>query len=144
MTQGKIERYHRWERHSGMEVMTLRAIAKYTYITPTLRAGAIAIGDRPMAANHIVGLGELVRTATATLVVAILVVSAMPVCAQGQQPSAVQLKADAQNVVKIIIGDKLKIESYCKFADISDQCRSRRRAARRLPGCDHVAPLRCA
>jgi hypothetical protein len=74
-----------------------------------------------MAANHIVGLDELVPTATATLVVAILVVSAMPVYAQGQQPSAVQLKADAQNVVKIISGDKLKIESYCKFADLSDQ-----------------------
>jgi hypothetical protein len=71
-----------------------------------------------MAAN--VGPGELVPTATAALVVAILVVSAMPVYAQGQQPSAVQLKADAQSVVKIISGDKLKIESYCKFADLSD------------------------
>ena len=60
-----------------------------------------------MAANHIVGRGELVPTATATLVVAILVVSVMLVYAQGQQPSAVQLKADAQNVVKIISGDKL-------------------------------------
>jgi hypothetical protein len=74
-----------------------------------------------MAANHIFGLGELVPTATATLVVAILVVSAMPAYVRGQQPSAVQLKADAQNVVKIISGDKLKIETYCKFADLSDQ-----------------------
>jgi hypothetical protein len=74
-----------------------------------------------MAANHIVGRGELVPTATATLVVAILVVSVMLVYAQGQQPSAVQLKADAQNVVKIISGDKLKIESYCAFANLSDQ-----------------------
>jgi hypothetical protein len=55
------------------------------------------------------------------LIVAILAISAMLVYAQGQQPSAVQLKADAQNVVKIIGGDKLKIESYCKFADLSDQ-----------------------
>ena len=74
-----------------------------------------------MAANHIVGRGELVPTATATLVVAILVVSVMLVYAQGQQPSAVQLKADAQNVVKIISGDELKIESYCAFANLSDQ-----------------------
>ena len=74
-----------------------------------------------MAANHIVGRGELVPTATATLVVAILVVSVMLVYAQGQQPSAVQLKADAQNVVKIISGDKLKILSYCAFANLSDQ-----------------------
>ena len=72
-----------------------------------------------MAANHIFGLGDL--AATATLVVAILAISVMPMYAQGQQASAVQLKADAQNVVKIISGDKLKIESYCKFADISDQ-----------------------
>ena len=55
------------------------------------------------------------------LIVAILAISARPLYAQGQQPSAVQLKADAQNVVKIISGDKLKIESYCKFADLSDQ-----------------------
>ena len=55
------------------------------------------------------------------LVVAILAISAMPVYAQGQQSSAVQLKADAQNVVKIVSGDKLKIDSYCKFADLSDQ-----------------------
>ena len=45
----------------------------------------------------------------------------MLLSAQGQQPSAVQLKADAQNVVKIISGDKLKIESYCAFANLSDQ-----------------------
>ena len=48
-----------------------------------------------MAANHIFGLGDVVAT-TAT-VVAILAVSAMPLCAQ--QPSAVQLNADAQNLL---------------------------------------------
>ena len=55
------------------------------------------------------------------LIVAILTISAMPAYAEGQQPSAVQLKEDAKNVVKIISADKLKIESYCKFADLSDQ-----------------------
>ena len=54
-------------------------------------------------------------------IVAILTISAMPAYAEGQQPSAVQLKEDAKNVVKIISADKLKIESYCKFADLSDQ-----------------------
>jgi hypothetical protein len=54
-------------------------------------------------------------------VVAILVVSAVPVYAEAQQPSAVQLKADAQNVFKIIRGDKLKIRTYCKIADFSEQ-----------------------
>jgi hypothetical protein len=66
-----------------------------------------------MAANHIFGL-------TAKLV-AILAIFAAPVYVQAQQPSAVQLRADAKNVAKIISGDKLKLQSYCKFADLSDQ-----------------------
>jgi hypothetical protein len=71
-----------------------------------------------MAANHIFGQGDLVPT-TVTLV-AILAISAVPLYAQGQ-PGGVQLKADAENVAKIISGDKLKLQSYCKFADLSDQ-----------------------
>jgi hypothetical protein len=55
------------------------------------------------------------------MIVAILVISAVPVCAQGQQPSAVKLRADAQNVVKIISGDKLKTQTYCEIAELSDQ-----------------------
>jgi hypothetical protein len=72
-----------------------------------------------MAANHIFGLGDPVPTATATLVAAILVISAMP--AQGQQPTADQLKAHAQNAVKIISGDKQKIGAYCELDDLTDQ-----------------------
>jgi hypothetical protein len=72
-----------------------------------------------MAANHIFGLGNPVPTATATLVAAILVISAMP--AQGQQPSADQLKAYAQNAVKNISGDKQKIGAYCELDDLTDQ-----------------------
>ena len=72
-----------------------------------------------MAANHIFGLGNPVPTATATLVAAILVISAMP--AQGQQPSADQLKAHARNTVKIIGGDKQKIETYCELNDLTNQ-----------------------
>ena len=72
-----------------------------------------------MAANHIFSLGDPVPTATATLVAAILVISAMP--AQGQQPSADQLKAHAQNAVKIISGDKQKIGAYCELDDVTDQ-----------------------
>jgi hypothetical protein len=71
-----------------------------------------------MAANHIFRLGDLIPTATA---VAVLAISAAPVYAQGQQPSAVKLKADAQNVVKIISGDKLKTQTYCEIADLGDQ-----------------------
>ena len=72
-----------------------------------------------MAANHNFGLGNPVPTATATLVAAVLVTSAMP--AQGQQPSADQLKAHAQNTVKIISGDKQKTDAYCELADLTDQ-----------------------
>ena len=72
-----------------------------------------------MAANHNFGLGNPVPTATATLVAAILVISAMP--AQGQQPSADQLKAHAQNTVKIVSGDKQKIGAYCQLVGLTDQ-----------------------
>jgi len=49
------------------------------------------------------------------LIVAILVISAMPVLAQ-DQPNVAKLKADAENVVEIISGDKRKIETYCEIA----------------------------
>ena len=71
-----------------------------------------------MAANYIFGLGNPVPTASATLVAAVLVISAMP--AQGQQPSADQLKAHAQNTVKIISGDKQKMDAYCELAGLTD------------------------
>ena len=43
------------------------------------------------------------------LIVAILVIAAVPVCAQAQKPSAAKMtKADAQKVVKIISGDRVE------------------------------------
>ena len=53
--------------------------------------------------------------------VAILAISAMPMYAQAQQSGVVKLKADAQNVVKIIRGDKLKTQIYCEILDLRDQ-----------------------
>jgi len=41
--------------------------------------------------------------------------------AQGQQPNTAKLKADAQNVVKIISGDKAKIETYRQVVDLGEQ-----------------------
>ena len=70
-----------------------------------------------MAANHIFGLGDVVAT-TAT-VVAVLAISAMPLYAQ--QPSTVQLNADAQNLFKIISTDDRKIQIFCKIADLGNQ-----------------------
>jgi hypothetical protein len=55
------------------------------------------------------------------LVVAILTVSTVPVYAQEQRPNVEKLKADAQNVFKIVSGDKLKIRTYCEIADLSVQ-----------------------
>jgi hypothetical protein len=35
--------------------------------------------------------------------------------AQGQNPDTAKLKADTENMVKIISGDKFKIQTYCQF-----------------------------
>jgi hypothetical protein len=55
------------------------------------------------------------------LIVAILPISAAPLCAQGQQPDAANLKADAQKVVSIINGDKGKTQAYCQVANVGEQ-----------------------
>ena len=53
------------------------------------------------------------------LIVAILVIAAVPVCAQAQPTPAT--KADAQNVFKIISGDKAKTEAFCAIGKLGDQ-----------------------
>ena len=58
--------------------------------------------------------------------VAILAISAVPMCAQAQQSGVVKLKADAQNVVKTIRGDKLKTQVYCEILDLDDQIEDER------------------
>jgi hypothetical protein len=56
------------------------------------------------------------------LIVAILVIAALPVYAQAQKPSAAKVtKADAQNVVKMISGDKAKTQAYCDLVKLGDQ-----------------------
>jgi hypothetical protein len=55
------------------------------------------------------------------LLIAILVISTVPLYAHGQQPNATKLKADAQKVVKIISGDRFKTQTYCEIDDLSDQ-----------------------
>ena len=57
------------------------------------------------------------------LIVAILVIAAMPVCAQAQKPSAAKVttKADAQKVLKIISGDKAKSQIYCDITKLGEQ-----------------------
>ena len=55
------------------------------------------------------------------LIIAILIISTAPVFAQGAQPDAAKLKADARNVVGIIGGDKAKTQAYCQIAIVGEQ-----------------------
>jgi hypothetical protein len=55
------------------------------------------------------------------LIVAILVIAGSPVCAEAQQPSAAKAKADAQKVVKMIIGDKTKSQIHCDIVKLGEQ-----------------------
>jgi hypothetical protein len=62
------------------------------------------------------------------LVLAILAICTMPAYAQGQQPDTAKLKADAENMVKIVSGDKLKIQTYCEILDLQLSAKIERRA----------------
>jgi hypothetical protein len=55
------------------------------------------------------------------LIVAILVMSTVPLYAQGQQADAAKLKADAQKVVSIISGDKAKTQTFCQMEILGNQ-----------------------
>jgi ABC-type transporter Mla subunit MlaD len=55
-----------------------------------------------------------------TLIVAILLV-ADAVHAQDQQSNVIKLKADAQKVVSVIKGDKIKTQVYCEINDLGEQ-----------------------
>jgi 2-C-methyl-D-erythritol 4-phosphate cytidylyltransferase len=56
------------------------------------------------------------------LIAAILVIGAVPVCAQAQNPSAAKLtRADAQKVVKIISSDKAKTRTFCDIGKLGEQ-----------------------
>ena len=56
------------------------------------------------------------------LIVAILVIAAVPLYAQAQKSSAAKVsKADAQRVLKIISGDKAKTQTYCDMNKLGEQ-----------------------
>ena len=62
------------------------------------------------------------RTAMKRLpIVWILSISTVPLCAQGQQPDAAKLKADAQKVVSIVKGDKAKTQTFCQMEIVGKQ-----------------------
>jgi hypothetical protein len=53
------------------------------------------------------------------LIVAILVITAVPVYAQAQTPKLT--RADAQEFVKFISGDEAKIRTYCEIGKLGEQ-----------------------
>ena len=55
------------------------------------------------------------------LITAILVTAAMASAALAQGPSTEKLKADAQEVVKIISSDSAKVQAYCETIRLGDQ-----------------------
>src|SRR5262245_48049559 len=56
------------------------------------------------------------------VVVAVLLIAVVPVYAQAQSPSAPKVKkGDAQKVVTIISGDKVKTETYCDIQKLAEQ-----------------------
>ena len=55
------------------------------------------------------------------LTFAILLMFAVPVYAQDQQPNTAKLKSDAEKVVRIISHDKAKSQIYCQVADLRNE-----------------------
>jgi hypothetical protein len=55
------------------------------------------------------------------LIVAILLISTVPLYAQREQQNIAKLKADARNLVGIIGGDKAKTQAYCQILDLIAQ-----------------------
>jgi len=55
------------------------------------------------------------------LITAILVTAAMASAALAQGPGTEKLKADAQEVVKIIGSDSAKVQAYCETIKLGDQ-----------------------
>ncbi len=55
------------------------------------------------------------------LTFATLLMFAVPLYAQDQQPNIAKLKADAEKVVRIISADKAKSQIYCQIADLGNE-----------------------
>jgi hypothetical protein len=55
------------------------------------------------------------------IVVVTLLISTVPLYAQGQQQNVAKLKADARNLVGVIGADKAKTQAYCQILDLIAQ-----------------------
>jgi hypothetical protein len=58
---------------------------------------------------------------TSKIACTLAVIGTLTASAQAQELVPQPTKADAEKVVKIISGDKTKIETYCKLAEIGDE-----------------------
>jgi hypothetical protein len=65
--------------------------------------------------------GKAMQKIVMNLMLIVAIFSSVPIYAQAQKANAVKLKEEAQNVVEIISGDKLKTQTYCEIAGLSDQ-----------------------
>jgi hypothetical protein len=71
------------------------------------------------------------------LFLGLFLASSTPLYAQGAQPDAAKLKADAQRELSIIKGDRAKTAAYCQINELAEQMArlSRRKIAKKLKSC---------
>src|SRR5215470_6865617 len=55
------------------------------------------------------------------LIVAIFIICVVPLHAQAQHADLAKLKADAQKIVRVIGGDRAKIQAYCQINNLGGQ-----------------------
>ena len=65
--------------------------------------------------------GENFMNSKLSVAILILIVAVMPISALAQQGAKKPTKADAQNVLKIISGDKGRTQTYCDIVKLGDQ-----------------------
>ena len=54
------------------------------------------------------------------LIISLLLIAMLPLSAHGQQLNAAEIRVLAENVVKIIGGDKAKLQAYCQIDSLSN------------------------
>src|SRR4029077_16195746 len=68
-----------------------------------------------------ISLADRVSFMNGLALLAILLVSTVPLCAQDQQPDTAKLKADAQKVVSTIRSNIAKTQAYCQLNILGGQ-----------------------
>src|SRR5262245_24391214 len=80
-------------------------------------------GSRSKIQTRLLQLGlSMARSNNLKVVVAVLLIAAVPVYAQAQSPSVPRVsKGDAEKVATIIRGDKAKTQAYCDIHKLAEQ-----------------------